>query len=143
MTLSLFQKITLGLAGITALVIGLCILAVPHQFYASYGISLADDASLLSELRAPGAGLAVLGGLMLWGMVKRTMRQVALAAALTVYIAFPAGRLVGVLVDGMPSGSILGALVFEVGIAALCLLAFRRGSRPPAPQGNSSHAPAA
>ncbi|WP_300530797.1 DUF4345 domain-containing protein [uncultured Mameliella sp.] len=143
MTRSLFQRITLGIAGATTLAIGLCILVIPHQFYASYGIVLADDASLLSELRAPGAGLAVLGALMLWGIWNSAMRQVAQVAALTVYIAFPAGRLVGLLVDGMPSGGILGALAFEAGIAVLCLLAFRLGSRASPLQGADTRAPVA
>lgn len=143
MTRSLFQKITLGIAGIPALAIGLCILVIPHPFYASYGIVLADDASLLSELRAPGAGLAVLGALMLWGIWNSAMHQVAQVAALTVYIGFPTGRLVGLLIDGMPSGGILGALAFEVGIAALCLLAFHGGSRTSPPQGAGTQAPAA
>ncbi|WP_421906180.1 DUF4345 domain-containing protein [Mameliella sp.] len=135
MAFSPFQKITLGIAGISALAIGLCILAIPHRFYAGYGITLPHDASLLSELRAPGAGLAVLGGLMLWGMVNSAMRRVAQVAALTVYIGFPAGRLIGLLADGVPSGGILGALAFEIGIAVLCLLAFRRGLWTSVPQG--------
>jgi transposase InsO family protein len=43
---------------LTALTIGAFILFAPHAFYGSYGITLGEDASLLSELRAPGAGLA-------------------------------------------------------------------------------------
>ncbi len=124
MTLSMFQKITLGIAGITALSIGSYILAAPLGFYASYGIPLARDASLLSELRAPGAGLAALGGIMLAGLVRRTWVPTALVAALTVYLAFPAGRLVSLALDGVPSGSVMGALVIEIAIAALCLAAF-------------------
>lgn len=130
MTLTRFEKIALGLSGITALGIGLAILAAPHTFYASYGIALGDDASLLSELRAPAAGLAALGALMLAGLARSAFSQVAIVAALTVFLAFPAGRLVGLLVDGMPSGSIIAALVLELAIAVLCLTAFRHRLRP-------------
>ncbi|WP_254054624.1 DUF4345 family protein [Roseovarius sp. EL26] len=35
------------------------------------------------------------------------------------------GRLIGVAVDGMPSGGIIGALVLEIAIAILCIFAFR------------------
>ncbi|WP_425049424.1 DUF4345 domain-containing protein [Psychromarinibacter sp. S121] len=126
MTLTGFEKFTLGIAGITALSIGAYILAAPHAFYASYGIALGNDASLLSELRAPAAGLAVSGGLMLAGIVRRALAQVAVMLTLIVYTAFPAGRLLGLALDGMPSGGILGALAVEVAIAALCLFAFRR-----------------
>jgi hypothetical protein len=133
MTPTLFEKIALGLSGLTALTIGASILVVPHAFYASYGITLGEDANLLSELRAPGAGLASFGLLMLLGIWRHALLPVAMAAALTVFIAFPLGRLVGLAADGMPSGSVIGALAVELFIAALCLAAFRRrlGSSSP------------
>lgn len=129
-----FEKIALGLSGLTALTIGAFILFVPHAFYASYGITLGEDANLLSELRAPGAGLAGFGLLMLLGLARHAVLPVAMAAALTVFIAFPVGRLVGLAVDGVPSGSVIGALVVEVALAALCLAAFRRRLWQPAPR---------
>lgn len=128
--MTLFQKIALGIAGITSLSIGTFILTAPYAFYASYGIALDPDPSLLSELRAPGAGLAAFGAVMLAGIVRPGLKQVAVVAALTVFLAFPAGRIIGLLTDGMPSGGILGALVLELAIAALCLVAFRRGAGP-------------
>jgi hypothetical protein len=124
------QTLALGLAGLTALAIGAAIAAAPHGFYASYGIALGPDPSLLSELRAPGAGLAAFGAVMLAGLVRPALRQAAVVAALTVYLAFPAGRVLGLVVDGLPSGGILGALAFELAIAGLCLTAFRRGTDP-------------
>jgi uncharacterized protein DUF4345 len=127
-----FEKIALGLAGLTAFTIGAFILFMPHAIYSSYGITLGQNASLLSELRAPGAGLAGFGLLMLLGIWRNAVLPLAMAAALTVFIAFPAGRLVGLAVDGMPSGNVVGALVVELIIAALCLAAFRRRLRQPA-----------
>ncbi len=126
MQLTRFQKVTLGIGGVTALAIGSFITLAPHAFYASYGITLGQDPNLLSELRAPGAGLAVLGAIMLAGIVRAAMTPIALAVALTVYLAFPAGRSVGIVMDGMPSGSIVGALVIEIVIAGLLLAAFRQ-----------------
>lgn len=122
------QKIALGVAGITSLGIGAFILAAPHAFYASYGIALGPDPSLLSELRAPGAGLAGFGAVMLAGIVRPALRSAAIVAALTIFLAFPVGRVVGLAVDGIPSGGILGALVLELAVAGFCLLAFRRGT---------------
>lgn len=126
------QKIALGVAGITSLCVGTFIVAAPHAFYGSYGIALGRDPSLLSELRAPGAGLAAFGAVMLAGIVRPAMRQAAAVAALTVFLAFPAGRILGLFADGKPSGGILGALVLELLIAALCLFAFRWGTGPSA-----------
>ena len=122
------QNLALGVSGITALGIGALIMTVPQAFYASYGIALDPNPDLLSELRAPGAGLAAFGAVMLSGIVKSSLRQIAFVAALTVFLAFPAGRVVGAVIDGMPSSGIIGALALELAIAMLCLLAFRRGT---------------
>lgn len=126
MTRTFLQHTALGVAGVTSIGIGAFILAAPQAFYASYGIALGPDASLLSELRAPAAGLAAFGAVMLAGIVRPALRQAAIVAALTVFLAFPAGRLVGLAADGTPSPGILAALGLELAIAALCLLAFRR-----------------
>lgn len=126
MTLTKLENITLGISGLTAIGIGGMITFAPHSFYASYGIFLGEDPSLLSELRAPGAGLTTLGILMLLGIWRSTLAQFALAATLIVFLAFPAGRFVGLAVDGMPSPGIVGALILEIAIAALCLFAFRK-----------------
>lgn len=126
MTLSVFQKIALGVSGVTAFGIGISILAVPHAFYASYGIALGDNTNLLSELRAPAAGLSVLGIIMLIGIAREGLRQTSIIAALIVFLAFPAGRILGLLVDGMPSASIVGALIVELVVAALLMAAFGR-----------------
>lgn len=128
---TLFEKTALGISGVTALGIGGFILIAPHAFYATYGIALGNDANLLSELRAPAAGLAALGFLMLVGIIRHSWAQTSIAAALIVFLAFPAGRLVGLVADGMPSSGILGALILELMIAALCLVAFRRRFLPP------------
>lgn len=125
MSLNRTQKTALAVSGITSLGIGAFILAAPHAFYATYGITLGPDPSLLSELRAPGAGLAAFGGIMLAGIFLQRLHQAAIVAALTVFLAFPAGRLVGVVADGVPPSGILVALVLELAIAALCLFAFR------------------
>ncbi|WP_319531998.1 DUF4345 domain-containing protein [uncultured Cohaesibacter sp.] len=124
MTLTIFQKFALGLAGLTAIVIGVPITSMPHMFYASYGVTLGPEASLLSELRAAGAGLAASGIIMLLGSARQRFTKFAILAASTVFLAFPAGRIVSLIVDGMPSEGILGALAFELVIAVLCLIAF-------------------
>lgn len=126
MFLTKLEKITLGISGLTAVGIGGMITFAPHAFYASYGISIADDPSLLSELRAPGAGLTTLGILMLAGIWRSALAQLGVAATLIVFLAFPAGRFVGLAVDGMPSSGIIGALILEIAIAALCIFAFRK-----------------
>lgn len=128
--MTLIQKIALGVAGMTSIGIGAFIMTAPLAFYASYGIALGQDPSLLSELRAPGAGLAAFGVVILAGIIRPALRYTSVVAALTVFLAFPAGRVLGLLADGIPSGGILGALGLELAIAALCLFAFRRVTSP-------------
>lgn len=126
MTLTKLEKTTLWISGLTAVGIGGMITFAPHSFYASHGIVIGEDPSLLSELRAPGAGLATLGIMMLLGIWRSALAQLAVAATLIVFLAFPAGRLIGLALDGMPSVGIVGALVLEIAIAALCVFAFRK-----------------
>ena len=126
MTLTKLERTTLWISGLTAVGIGGMITFAPHSFYASYGIVIGEDPSLLSELRAPGAGLATLGIMMLLGIWRSALAQLAVAATLIVFLAFPAGRLIGLALDGMPSVGIVGALVLEIAIAALCVFAFRK-----------------
>ncbi len=127
MDLTRLQKIALAVAGGSALSIGAVITLGPQTFYANYGITIGSDPSLLSELRAPGAGLAALGAVMLAGIVRQSLSEFALFAALVVFLAFPAGRIVGLLLDGKRSSGITAVLVFELVVAALCLFAFRPG----------------
>ncbi len=126
MTLNVLEKSTLFVSGLTAFGIGGMITLAPHAFYASYGISIGDDPNLLSELRAPGAGLLAMGLLMLLGIWRSALSQIAVAATLVVFLAFPMGRLISLAIDGAPSFGIFGALILEVAIAALCIFTFRR-----------------
>ena len=119
-----FQKVALGIAGITALSIGVFIAAAPHAFYSSYGIALGSDPNLLSELRAPATNLAALGAVTLAGIFRRGLLRVSSAVALVVFFAFPIGRVVSLLVDGMPATSVVGALLVEFSIGVLCAAAF-------------------
>ncbi|MEO0678106.1 MAG: DUF4345 domain-containing protein [Pseudomonadota bacterium] len=126
MHLTFLEKLVLGVSGVTAVGIGGMITFAPHAFYAGYGIMLGDDPNLLSELRAPGAALATLGLLMLLGVWRSALAQLAVASTLIVYLAFPAGRFIGLAADGMPSPGILAALLLEIAIAGACLFAFRK-----------------
>lgn len=130
MALTVLEKTALWASGLTAVGIGACILTAPHAFFASYAITLDDDPSLLSELRAPAAGLAAFGVFILAGLWRAALTPLSKAAAMTIFLAFPAGRIIGVIVDGLPSAPIIGALLFELAIAALCVLAFGRGATP-------------
>ena len=124
MNMSKLQSTVLAIAGFTAVIIGSYIALDPHGFYSSYGIDLEGKVDLLSELRAPGTNLAVLGCVMLAGLFKPHLRSLAIMLSLSVFFAFSSGRLLGIALDGLPSEGIQAALAIELVIAGLCFFAF-------------------
>ncbi|WP_375750613.1 DUF4345 domain-containing protein [Vibrio sp. HN007] len=126
--MSKFQKIILGLSGFIAFIIGSSIALTPLAFYAGYGITLDSDPNLLSELRAPGANLAALGAVIVSGLFIKSLEKSAIAIALVIFLAFPIGRVVGIVADGVPSESVLLALAIEIVMGALLLTAFGKRS---------------
>jgi hypothetical protein len=109
-----------------AIGIGTTIALAPQAFYGSSGISLPDDPDLLSELRAPGTNLAVLGALIFTGALRPSMTWISALIGTVVFVAYAAGRLLGIAFDGLPSDPLLLALVIELAIGILCATALRR-----------------
>ncbi|MBO9427265.1 DUF4345 domain-containing protein [Labrenzia sp. R4_1] len=121
-----FDRAILGVAGVTALGIGLAITAVPAGFYAAYDIVLGSNPSLLNELRAPGANLAALGGLILAGAFLSGVSRLSAALGATVFLAYALGRFVSMGLDGAPHSGLVTALVVELVVGGLCLLSLVR-----------------
>ncbi|WP_394170319.1 DUF4345 domain-containing protein [Saccharospirillum alexandrii] len=115
-------QLTLITAGALTGLIGLGILLMPDAFYASYGIRVPESASLRSELKTLGTLLMLAGCLMLAGVVKPSLQGTALIVASMTYTALVAGRLLGLMTDGMPSTGILAAWAVEA--ALLVLISF-------------------
>ncbi|HBQ49676.1 MAG TPA: DUF4345 domain-containing protein [Hyphomonas atlantica] len=116
-------RILLAVSGTTGLTIGLAILFRPHAFLASSGISLGSDASLLSEIRAPG-GLLLLGSLVtLSGAIRHNLMQTGLVFSALIYSTYGLSRLVSIVLDGIPSPSLQLAALIELVIGALSLFA--------------------
>ncbi|MEM9553284.1 MAG: DUF4345 domain-containing protein [Acidobacteriota bacterium] len=112
----------LFLSGLLLLGIGLAILLAPHSIYASNGIVLGDDPSLLSEIRAPGGFLTASSILILLGTFRRFLRSVAIALTVLVYGSFGLARLVGLALDGLPAAGLVGSTAIELIVAAIGLL---------------------
>ncbi len=114
--------IFLFVSGSLLLVIGSTILLVPHAFYASDGILLGNDPSLLSEIRAPGGLLASSGLLILFGAFRVHLRSLSITLTILVYGTFGLSRLVGFTLDGMPSNNLVMATGVELTVAAIGLI---------------------
>lgn len=114
--------IFLFLSGILLLVIGGTILLLPHVFYANDGILLGNDPSLLSEIRASGGLLAGSSLVILFGTFRPNLRSLAMILTVLVYGSFGISRLLGMVLDGMPSDGLIIATAIELIVAAIGLL---------------------
>ncbi|REJ75178.1 MAG: DUF4345 domain-containing protein [Acidobacteria bacterium] len=118
--------IFLFLSGALLLGIGGAILLFPHSFFASNGIVLSNDPSWLSEVRAPGGLLTASSILILLGALRRSLRTPATALTVLVYGSFGLARLLAIVLDGVPSGMLVGSMAIELIVAAIGLLMLRR-----------------
>ena len=119
----------LVVSALIAIGIGASILFAPAQFHATHGIELAADPNLLSEVRAPGGALLVLGVLMGVGAFVRTFTFASTSIAAAVYLAYGASRLVSLGLDGVPAAGLLAATSIELVIGASCAVALVRTLR--------------
>ena len=117
-----FTRTFLFISGLLLLGIGGAILVVPHAFHAGNGIVLGNDPSLLSEIRAPGGMLAASAVIIMIGAFRRPLRSLAMVLTVLVYGSFGLARLLGLGLDGVPSGGLLVSTAIELVVAVVGLL---------------------
>lgn len=132
MTHSKTLRALLFLSGLLATAIGAGLLFTPLSFHAANGIHVDADASLLSELRAPGGVLLLAGVGMLGGAFARSLTRAATIAGAAVFSTYGLARLVGLALDGTPGAGILAAAAIELVLGSLFVLTLVRwpGARP-------------
>ncbi|WP_433832739.1 DUF4345 domain-containing protein [Flavobacterium anhuiense] len=118
---SISLKILLFIVGLIGFSIGIALLFFPIAFEASANIHLnKNDFSLLSEIRASGGTLLVFGIVIFLGAFKSSMTKTSLQTAILLYFAYGFSRLYAIIVDGMPSQTILNAAISEIAIGIIC-----------------------
>ena len=119
-------------AGALLLLVATSILAAPIDFYASNGIELGADPSLLNELRAPAGFLLAAGLFVVTAAFVRRLAETATLLAAMIYLSYAGSRFVGMLLDGLPAEGLVQAAVLEaaVGLACLAFLLPRRATCP-------------
>ncbi len=133
MSIPTFPRVLLLVSGLIAVGIGASLLFAPVAFHAGYGTDLGSDANLLSEIRAPGGALLVLGVLMLVGAFDASFHRTALVLGAAVYLSYGLTRLVSVALDGMPGEGLLLAIGIELALGGACLAARLRAAPGGAP----------
>jgi hypothetical protein len=119
-------KVILFVAGLIAISIGGMVLVQPAAFYATSGIDLAGNVSLLNEIRASGGALLAAGILILSGAFVASLTFTAVVVASLLYLSYGLSRILSFTIDGMPSESLVQAAALEVVIGVLCVYVFVR-----------------
>lgn len=116
----------LSISGLLLLLIGSSVLLMPHAFYASDGVLLGHNPSLLSEIRASGGMLAGSALVMFAGIVRPTLRSLAMTLSILIYGSFGLSRLLSLTLDGLPSHNLLVATAVELTVAAIGIMILYR-----------------
>lgn len=130
MTERLVERIVLGASTLVLVGVGLGGVLAPAAFYASYDIAVAGAVSLSSELRGVGSALVLSGLAIAAGAVWVRWAFPSAIVSAFVLLGFALGRIVSLLVDGVPTSTILAAGAVEVVLgAASTWVAIRRRPR--------------
>jgi len=116
-------KTILFISGLIAVGVGGGILFMPVAFHATTGIDLGANASLLSEVRAPGGALLTSGILIMLGAFIKKLTFTATLVSALFYLSYGLSRILSMLLDGMPADELVQATILEMIIGLLCLFA--------------------
>ena len=115
------QQLLLLVSGALAILIAGLILLAPIEFYATNGIQVAGNPSLLSELKAPAGPLLVAGVFMLAAINRRELFAIAVLLAAAIYLSYAGARLISMALDGLPSAGLLHAAIVEMALGLACV----------------------
>jgi len=117
-------KSILIISGLIASAIGSTILFAPVAFYATYGIELGGNTSLLNEIRAPGGALLISGILIISGAFVNKWTFTSVVVSTLLYLSYGLSRFISIAIDGMPVEGLVQAAILEIVIGVACAYAF-------------------
>lgn len=117
-------KVVLFLSGLLLIVVGTASLFAPVAFKAGAGIDLEGNVNLLNEVRGYGGILLGCGILILLGAFIPNLSYTSNIVSIVVYLFFGAGRVVSILLDGMPADALIKATAAEIIFGLLGVFAF-------------------
>ncbi len=123
---SKFLKVLLFVSGLIGVVVGGAILFDPVAFYASNGIAIEGNISLLNEVRAPGGALLACGLVVMAGAFLAQLTFTSTVLATLVYLSYGLSRIVSIMADGMPADMLIQVTILEVVIGLVCAFALIR-----------------
>lgn len=114
-------KVILIISGLIATGIGGAILFVPTAFYATNGIELDGNISLLNEIRAPGGALLASGILIMLGAFVAKLTFTSLVVSTLLYLSYGISRIASIAMDGIPVEGLVQAAALEMAIGLVCV----------------------
>mgnify|MGYP001554602909 CR=1 FL=1 len=112
---------------------GLWVLASPHSGLAYLSIEL-DHVNAMSDLRGSYGGLNIaVGCFLFFAAAAAAWRRPGLGLVALLNGGYVAGRLVSLVIDGIPGRAILIAMAFEAALVVIASILAARELPPPAP----------
>ncbi|MEM6653342.1 MAG: DUF4345 domain-containing protein [Pseudomonadota bacterium] len=112
------RLVLIGAGAILGL-IGTALMVSPRAFLAMSHVFVEQDPGLMSELTAPSGVLILAGALLLIGGIKLNFANLALIVGTIIYASYGLGRLVSMVVNGLPPESLIIATIIELVIAIM------------------------
>ena len=106
-------KAILIVLGLLLIGIGLWRLFDPIGFFQNSGVTLDNQAGLLSEARATGGAVVGFGLLILLGAFIQKLSYTSTIAAIVVFLGFGVARLIGFAIDGNPGEGVIQGIIIE------------------------------
>ena len=120
------ERTTLVGAGAMMAVVGALHLAFPQMMMDAPHIALTSTNHLHVIRAAYGGAYLGIAALFLFGLVRMDARRFSLFAVAVLFSGFAFGRLVSLVLDGLPVALYLAVLGFEITFAILAVVALRR-----------------
>ena len=111
-------------AGFILALIGGATLLMPVEMKASSGIDLADNVSVINDVRASSAVLLFSGVLIFLGALTPSLKFTSSLISAVLFIAIGLGRVLSVLLDGIPVEGQLGATGLELVLGTIGTILF-------------------
>ena len=126
--MSSLTKFSLWGAGLMMLVVGTLHLINPQMMMNTPMIELSSVNHLHAVRAVYGGGYLGIAALFLLGALGKFESRFALLSVVVVFSGFAAGRLVSIVVDGVPVGMYFGVISAEVFFAVCATMALRQRS---------------
>jgi hypothetical protein len=117
-------KIYLILAGLLLAFIGSATLFIPVDIKSNSGIDIAGQISVINDTRASGALYLGIALLLLSGALKKNLRYTSSILAPLLFITLGLGRLLSIVLDGMPVDGLFKATILEFVLGSIGLILF-------------------